>query len=530
MKKVREDNTVSVVQRAIRYYGVKVTNEAVMETLKSSSYYPSFRSICDAFKEWKIEHYPMKYNPNEISKLESPYITHLNTGGGQIAFVIGYEDGSVSYYDSFNNLKRIQWEEYKKLISGAIILLNPDQNSGEKGYDQKWQLEQLNNRILPSVAVIVLLVICVLLIKRVINSDVLIPWQHYILLLTKFAGIFFSLMLFLKENEINLKVAERICHINSKINCNSVLNDKAAIIFYPVRWADVGMIYFTASLLVMLQSNLQFWNGFLLIASTLSLPAVSVSIWYQGIILKKWCPFCIMVQILLITEFIIQLSSLHLTDFSIGLFTTFLMTFLGIGVLQVIIDLYLEKLRSSEHKNIILHKFKKNPVIFRSLLFSQKQIDITTTDNSFLFGKNDSDLVVTAFMSLHCSHCAKAFSQIKDLLKSESDFRFNIVLLGITAKFLDTLSYLIKNGNENDALNLMDRWYKSDHIARSKFQDDFCLIEAEEVSGEINKESQIIVKECNVTGTPTFFINGYKLPTEYEIDDLKYFSEIFRKK
>jgi hypothetical protein len=30
-------------------------------------------------------------------------------------------------------------------------------------------------------------------------------------------------------------------------------------------------------------------------------------------------------------------------------------------------------------------------------------------------------------------------------------------------------------------------------------------------------------------GTPTFFINGYKLPTQYEIDDLRYFREIFKK-
>ncbi len=31
-------------------------------------------------------------------------------------------------------------------------------------------------------------------------------------------------------------------------------------------------------------------------------------------------------------------------------------------------------------------------------------------------------------------------------------------------------------------------------------------------------------------GTPTFFINGYKLPAQYEIDDLRYFREIFNAK
>jgi hypothetical protein len=31
-------------------------------------------------------------------------------------------------------------------------------------------------------------------------------------------------------------------------------------------------------------------------------------------------------------------------------------------------------------------------------------------------------------------------------------------------------------------------------------------------------------------GTPTFFINGYKLQAQYEIDDLRYFREIFKGK
>lgn len=530
MKKQREDNTVSVVQRAIRHYGVKVTSNSVRETLKSSPYYPSFRSICDAFREWKIEHYPLKYTREEMLELNSPYITHFNEGGGRIAFVSGYENGNVVYYDSFETKKQISWDEYSKNSSGAIILLSPDQDSGEKDYGYKRPLELLNNLIIPSVIGFFLLLISTFLLKKVISSDLQIPWQTYILLLTKFSGIFFTALLILKENEINMPIAEKLCHINKKINCNSVLNDKAAIVFYPVGWADIGMIYFMGSLLVMVQDNLLAQNGFLVMASILSLPTVVLSIWYQGFILKKWCPFCIMVQILLVAEFILQASSLELIDFSIGSFTTFVVTFLGIGVLQVLITLYINELRSARHTNNKLYKFKKNPEIFSSLLSKQKRFDIKTTDKSFLFGKLDSDLQVTAFLSLNCSHCASAFARISDLLKSESDIRFNIILSGMNSKFLDTLSYYLKNGNEDEALNLLDRWYKSDHIARSRFQDEFCLLDVEEVSDELSTESRKLMKECEVTGTPAFFINGYKLPQQYEIDDIKYFSEIFSKK
>lgn len=530
MKKAREDNTVSVVQRAIRHYGIRVTGNSVKETLKSSSYYPTFRSICDALNEWKIEHYPLKYEPNEIKDLKSPYITHFNTGGGQIAFVTGYENGSVVFYDSYPTKKKIGWDEYLKKFSGAIILLNPDESSGEKNFGQKFREELLNELILPATVAVMALVISALLVNKTFISGLEIPWQQYVLIFTKFAGIFFSVMLLMKEYEINIPLAEKLCHISKTINCNSVLNDKAATVFGPVGWADIGTIYFTGSLLVMLQGNLQAWNGFLVAASALSLPYTIFSVWYQGVKLKKWCPFCIMVQVILIAEFFIQVSFLHVDGFSLALFTYFALIFLAVGVIQVLINLYIRDSRTAMFNYGKLQKFKRNPVIFRTLLFSQKHYDIKVTGKSLFLGNLNSDLRLTAFLSLHCSHCAGAFAKIIELLRSDTDVRVNIVLTGADSKILDTLHHLLKNSKEEEALFILDQWYKSDHLSRTRFKDDYCVVDADEVSGEINTENRNLMKECEVIGTPTFFINGYRLPEQYEIIDIKYFSEIFIKK
>lgn len=525
MKKAREDNTVSVVQRAIRHYGIRVTGNSVKETLKSNSYYPTFRSICDALNEWKIEHYPLKYDQDEIKDLKSPYITHFNSGGGQIAFVTGYENGSVVFYDSYNAKKKIGWDEYLKKFSGAIILLNPDESSGEKSFSQKFREELLNELILPATIGVMALVISALLINKAFISGLEIPWQQYILIFTKFAGIFFSAMLLMKEYQINMPFAEKLCHISKTINCNSVLNDKAATVFGPVGWADIGMIYFTGSLLVMLQVNFPAWNGFLIAASALSLPYTIFSVWYQGVKLKKWCPFCILVQVILVAEFLIQVSILHIAGFSLALFTNFTLTFLAIGVLLILINLYIRESRKSLFNNGKLLKFKKNPEIFRTLLFSQKHYDIKITGNSLLFGKLNSHLRITAFLSLHCSHCAAAFAKISEVLNSNPDVLVNIVLTGADNKFLDTVHHLLKSSKEEKALYMLDQWYKSDQVARSRFQDEYCLVDVEDVSVEINIENRNLMQYYEVTGTPSFFINGYRLPPQYEIDDITFFSE-----
>ena len=312
-------------------------------------------------------------------------------------------------------------------------------------------------------------------------------------------------MLLMKEYEINIPLAEKLCHISKTINCNSVLNDKAAMVFGPVGWADIGMIYFTGSLLVILQDNFPTWNGFLIAASALSLPYTIFSVWYQGYKLKKWCPFCIMVQVILVAEFLIQVSFLHVAGFSLRLFTNFVLTFLAVGVLLILINLYIRESRKAMFNCGKLQKFKKNPEIFRTLLFSQKHYDIKVTGKSLFFGNLSSELRITAFLSLHCSHCAGAFAKIAEILSSDSDALVNIVLTGADSKILDTLHHLLKSSKEEEALSMLEHWYKSDHVASSSFQDEYCLIDADEVSGEINTENRNLMKDCEVIGDSHFF-------------------------
>jgi hypothetical protein len=72
MKRSREDNTVSVVQKAMAHYRIRVTKKTVKESLKSNSYYPTFKSICGVLNEWKVENHPLKYEPGGLLKIPAP--------------------------------------------------------------------------------------------------------------------------------------------------------------------------------------------------------------------------------------------------------------------------------------------------------------------------------------------------------------------------------------------------------------------------------------------------------------------------
>ena len=81
-----------------------------------------------------------------------------------------------------------------------------------------------------------------------------------------------------------------------------------------------------------------------------------------------------------------------------------------------------------------------------------------------------------------------------------------------------------------ESLKLLEQWFNADPYSRTKITEGLCIPEVDDISAEINKENGRLFKECNVMGTPTFFINGYILPAQYEIDDLRYFREIFNGK
>ena len=386
MKRVNEDNTVSIIQRAVRHFRIKVTKGSVKVALKSNSYYPTFKSICDTLNEWKVEHYPLKYQPEEIKELVAPYIVHFNSGGGQLAFVSKIKNNTVTYYDSYNLKREIGFKEFIEKCSGAVILLNPDERSGEKDYRKKWQDEFISKGIFPLTIFAFLLFIIFAVIHSFVTGGVLLQKTQGLLFLAKTTGIALSVLLILHEFEVRLSLTEKLCHLNKATNCNTVLNDKASKIFGWFGWADAGFIYFTGCLLFLLQGSGAGDYSLLAILSALSMPYPLFSIYYQGFVLKKWCPMCLGVQLILISEFILLFPQFSSLNFSFNSLSALILTFLVTGIIYILVILYFREKASHEIHYYKYLGFKKNPDVLRTLLLNQKHYDIPVTEASLVFG------------------------------------------------------------------------------------------------------------------------------------------------
>jgi len=530
MKRAKEDNTVGIIQRAVKYFGIHVIKNSVKEALRSHPNYPTFKSICDTLNEWHIENYPLRYEIDELPDLEAPYIVHFKNGGGQLGFVTNIENDHVTCYSSYKEKRKIDKKEFLENCSGAVILLNPDERSGEKDFLTKWKNELINRSMFPLVlfAMVVLIIYSVtnLLVSGEGIADKVIP----VLLFTKIAGIILSILLILHEFEVHFSLTDKLCHLNKTTNCNTVLNDKASKVFGWLGWADIGFIYFTGGFLFLLLDLRGAGLPLMAIIAALSIPYPLFSIYYQGFVLRRWCPLCLGVQMILIVEFMLLFPQFSEISFSLNSFVALLLTFLIITTIYTLFILFWREKMSDEMHYYKYLGFKKNPDILKVLLMNQPHYDIPFSESSLIFGSRNASIKITAFLSLHCSHCARAFEKIRDMLKNKENILINLVLMTSDNKILTTLYNNNRKGKDEDSLKLLEQWFNVDPFSRTRITEGLCIPEDINISGKISEENGRLFKEFNVLGTPTFFINGYKLPSQYEIDDIRYFREIFKEK
>ena len=163
-----EYNTSFVVWKLLKRFKIKISKITIENFLHSHPHYPSLLSICDLFKKWDIIYYPLTLNTTEIKQVEIPFIAHLNVAGGELAYVEKICKGKITYYTRKGKRQIEIFEEFSSKLSGAVILVEPEQKVIESNYKQNRQMELIENMFLP-MSIIVFLII---LIRFSLNNNI----------------------------------------------------------------------------------------------------------------------------------------------------------------------------------------------------------------------------------------------------------------------------------------------------------------------------------------------------------------------
>jgi len=491
--------------------------------IQSHPSYPSLHSITGVLDHFNIENVAAKVpvNNETLDQLPNCFIAQINSGNGLELILTEKKKDEYILYDSGKKKKKVSKETFLEIFTGIILAVEKDEN-----------IKPANNNRVFNYIFLTLLVFSSLFIFFQSTSSV----TSYLLLSLSIIGILISISIVKQEFGIKNTIGDAFCSSNDeKKDCNAVLTSKGATIFKNYKLSDLSLIYFVGlsfSIFFLSIQNLSLNIVFLI--GLISFPITIYSIYYQAIVVKKWCLLCLSIAGLLwISAALPFMFSNFTTSFQlIELLTVAISFLLFFNIWSYIKPKYTEALDNKKSK-IDYYKFKRKYSLFSTLLKSNPSIN-TTIHNSkeIIFGNKDSNLEIVIITNPFCGHCKPVHKIIDDILHQYSNqvkiiIRFNINTEDLESDLskitMNLLKIYLQKGPET-CLTAMTEIYNK--LSATKWLDKWQDLDLDtDLYLETFNKQKTWCSDNKINFTPEILINGYSFPKEYDRSDLSYFIE-----
>ena len=177
-----------------------------------------------------------------------------------------------------------------------------------------------------------------------------------------------------------------------------------------------------------------------------------------------------------------------------------------------------------------LNSIKADESTFVAILKNQPFYETNDFDSIIRFGDPGSKLRITVLSNPYCVPCAKMHKRIEDfLLEINNNADIQYILSSFSENLNTTNKYLIASclaDKTGSAMQIMSNWFeKGKALGDDYFKDMELDIDNPEVEAEFQKH-EAWSKETQLRSTPTILVNSYKLPENYKIEDLRYFTNL----
>lgn len=520
-------NSIEVTQQLLKQLEVPFTNHKTEEALLQNPDYPSIAAVHDVLQEYKVDNMVLQVEKEKLPEIPVPFIAHLRGKTNGFITVTKVSDNSIYYTAarSFSKIKTMSREDFEKDWSGVSLLAEKTEQSGEKDFEENLKKEKVQQWRMPF-----LISATVLLLGLLIGSAAAFTVGFTLLTLLKLAGVIITDLLLWYEIDKTNPFLQKVCSGSKATNCNAILQSKASKLFGVLSWSEIGFFYFAGGLLAVTLTK-EGSAPLLAWLNLLALPYTIFSIYYQWRIAKQWCPLCLAVQVLLITEAVLFFSTgMHQSlPAAFTAYSVFAACFLAPIVLWFFIKPYLLKAKEGmEYKNRFF-RMKKDPRIFEALLAKQKKITASAAGLGITLGNPNATNTIIKVCNPYCGPCSKVHPEIHDLLLANDNLKVQI-LFTATVEETDRRSKPVKHllaiaekQNENLTEQALHDWYLPDDKDYDAFAAKYPM------NGELKKQDEKIkamnqwCDEVKIEFTPTFFVNGHQLPENYNVNELKYF-------
>lgn len=519
-----QNNVDCVVIGLLKELSVSVRSQDIIAELEKHPEYPSMLAISDVLNWFGIDNAAYRIDTNELAEVPVPFIAH--TLKNEFAVVSKISAGELTVSDHKQKNYKIPFKTATQFFDGVVLAVQPSLS----GYEST--KKNTSDAVFKYKGTVILLLAGIVLAGILLNNNYFsnLKWQVAVLTLTKAVGLVTSVLLLIQSIDKNNPFVQALCTGTGKSDCNAILSSKAARVSAWLSWSEVGFFYFAGTLLVLLFSNgsaavlqaLAFLN-------LLSLPYTFYSIFYQARIAKQWCVFCCTVQALLWAEFIPLVTFLKAPVLLPGNNQWLLL--LACMALPVVVWMFLKPLlmKSQQLKTLKpqLQKFKYNKELFDTSLQNQPKYTLPSEDWSIVLGNTEADTIITMVSNPYCPPCSKTHQELDSWLAKLDNIQLRIVF---TADNTDNdnktpvvrhLMALNETGDKELMKQALHDWYEQKQKDYKAWADVYPVQLDESKYHKLNKQKGWC-EMAEVKATPTLLINGYVLPADYQVEDIKY--------
>ncbi|NKI24939.1 thioredoxin domain-containing protein [Arenibacter sp. 6A1] len=522
------DNCTTSIKTLLNLLQIKFTENFIEDCILSHPDHPSLLCISDTLDRYVVENLALKVDEAKLSELPLPCIVQLSDHGGLFHVLTGFSGDKAIYVDDSGKPIKLPKEEFLDRWTGVCLLADRNESSGEPGIEKRLR-EKRTMSILTSSAAILLLITIILMMAK---SPLIAGYNSFFLgayVLLKLVGLAMGAMLLWYEVDKYNPSLQSFCSGGKKIDCDAVLGSKYAKVFIGnISLNLLVFSYFFGTLSYLAITS--FTSGSLqslTLLSAAALPLVMLSGYYQGVVIKQWCKFCIVVQGVLVLE---MMTAFFGGFYKTGTSWETLPLFLALLLLPIIVWKRLKPLLETKKETVLykrnLKKIKNNPDVLRGLLAKTRKIATGTEGLGISLNNDNAKYHVVKVCNPYCGPCAKAHPELEELV-SKGKINLQILFTAHTdendlrRKPVSHFLALDAQGDKGRMREALDDWYNAGKMDYESFANKYPL------NGELEKQNvkiEAMRQWCdieNITHTPTIFINGHELPKEYSVDDLK---------
>ena len=514
-----------LVQQLLFNNDISLDKKELEFQIRSHPSYPSLHAVTGVLDHFNIDNLALEVPVDEkiLSQLPKCFLAQV-TIDRQDTFAVVINQGlKYTLIVSKKEKKTVTVQEFISMFTGIIVAVEKTDLTEESNSHN-----DLNNKVLVALTVSAIFALY-LMIKPEISS--------FLFFLASILGVIISIALKKQEQGQKTLLGNAFCSGESeKKDCDSVLTSKGAFIYKNFKLSDLSLIYFsglTTSVFILNITNLSLSLPYVI--ALFGIPVSLYSIYYQAVVVKKWCFLCLSVVGVLWAQIAIvgfNMNFVYGIQPSTNSFLIIAFGFLSAFAIWNFLSPNLAELQELKQIKIDHIKFKRNFGLFNSLLEKSDTINTYIEDSSeIVLGNSNAHLELTIVTSPFCGHCKPVHSLIEDILKKHSDqikiqVRFNANykdtnddLTKITSRLIDI--YHIEGSDK--CLNAMhdiynnrkpEQWFKTYGICDNQ----------ERALNSLEKQSEWCISN-GLNFTPVILINGKSFPKEYERTDLIYFVE-----